>query len=319
MKLSSRVIINGLIAGLLGASAVAIWFLIFDATRGHMFETPALLSAVLLHGAHRAAVRVAPMLVLEYSVLHFAAFALVGVAIAWLIEMAEREPPVLVSLIIFSVAFEVFFLALVMFIGPAVMREISWWSILVGNLLATAAIFSFLFWRHETVGRGWLTPWVGVLKEGILAGFIGAFVVAVWFLVYDAVAGQPFRTPALLGATIFAGLRDPSGLQIAPAFVIGYTVLHVMAFVTFGLAAAFVIEASEREPILLLGVFMLFACFEVIFFGVVTLADSSLLESLGWWAIVVGNLVAAVAMLGFFFIRHRALHVRLVERWASQE
>ena len=46
---------NGIAAGLLGAAAVALWFLIFDWARGHPFETPALLAATLLHVASDAA------------------------------------------------------------------------------------------------------------------------------------------------------------------------------------------------------------------------------------------------------------------------
>ena len=40
-------------------------------------------------------------------------------------------------------------------------------------------------------------------REGAVAGVIGAAVVAVWFLVCDIVAGEIFRTPALLGAAAF--------------------------------------------------------------------------------------------------------------------
>ncbi len=64
---------------------------------------------------------------------------------------------------------------------------------------------------------------------------------------------------------------------------------------------------------------MLFVCFEVMFFGIVTVADSSLLGQLGWWSIALGNVFAASGMLAFFYFRHSGLHVRLIERWASQE
>ena len=35
----SRIMLDGAIAGLLGAVVVALWFLIFDAARGHIFQT----------------------------------------------------------------------------------------------------------------------------------------------------------------------------------------------------------------------------------------------------------------------------------------
>ena len=48
-----------------------------------------------------------------------------------------------------------------------------------------------------------------ILREGIVAGLIGAAVVAVWFLVFDIIRGQPFLTPGLLGAAVFQGVTDP--------------------------------------------------------------------------------------------------------------
>ncbi len=183
--LSLRVLWDGVLAGWLGGGVVALWFLIFDTARGHPFETPALLSAVLLHGAHNPHITITQGLVFEYTLIHFAAFSIVGVAMAYLMEMAEREPALWISVVIFAFAFEVFFLGFVMFVGPVLMVEISWWSILIGNLLATAAIFTFVLTRHPSIGRGWLKPWLGVLREGVAAGIVGGVVVALWFLVYD--------------------------------------------------------------------------------------------------------------------------------------
>ena len=42
-----------------------------------------------------------------------------------------------------------------------------------------------------------------VLKEGIVAGLIGAAAVAVWFFVFDLARGRPLLTPGLLGALVF--------------------------------------------------------------------------------------------------------------------
>jgi hypothetical protein len=50
--------------------------------------------------------------------------------------------------------------------------------------------------------------------EGAVGGTIGAGILAVWFLLYDLAEGQPLRTPALLGAALFHGLRDAAALRI---------------------------------------------------------------------------------------------------------
>src|SRR5262249_53408774 len=68
------------------------------------------------------------------------------------------------------------------------------------------------------------------LREGIIAGIIGAAIVAVWFLIYDAARGRPFRTPALLGAATFQGVQNPVDVPIATHLVVQYTVLHGVVF-----------------------------------------------------------------------------------------
>jgi hypothetical protein len=303
------------VAGLLGATAVALWFLLFDGTRGRPFQTPALLAAVVLHGNTDPHVAVTWSLVLQYSLLHYAAFILFGVGAAFLIVAAERETGLVAALVVFFAAFEVLFVALAMVLGPAVAATVSWWSVLVGNLLASGAMLAYFFFRHRALGRTLLGPWTGVVREGVIAGVIGAAVVAVWFLVYDTATGRPLHTPALLGAAILQGLRDPAILHVTTNVVVGYSVLHGAAFVLFGVLAAVLLAATEREPLLLLAVFVLFTCFEVFFFGAVMMMDEALVESLGWWTIFVGNIFATIAMLGYFLGRHRGLTERLAERW----
>ena len=139
-----------------------------------------------------------------------------------------------------------FFLALVMFHGPALLAALSWWSILAGNLLATAVMLAFFFLRHRALGRAaWSVD--RVVREGIVAGIIGAATVAVWFIIYDMM-GRPLYTPALLGAAILKGVRNPAALHIS-ADVLGYSVLHGAAFVAFGILAAVLLAITEREPL----------------------------------------------------------------------
>ena len=59
-----------------------------------------------------------------------------------------------------------------------------------------------------------------VLYEGVLVGLAGAAAVAIWFFLYDLALATPFRTPALLGAVLFEGLRDPAALTITPGVVL---------------------------------------------------------------------------------------------------
>jgi hypothetical protein len=155
-----------------------------------------------------------------------------------------------------------------------------------------------------------------ILREGIFAGLIGAAVVAVWFLLFDLWRGQPFLTPGLLGAAVFQGVTDPAGVHPTAANVLGYTIVHGLAFVAFGVVAASLMAVSEREPTLLLAFVILFASFEVFVFGVVGALGKSMLGALVWWAILIGNLLASIAMLWYFFRAHRTLSRTLIGSWS---
>src|SRR5205809_5187456 len=77
-----------------------------------------------------------------------------------------------------------------------------------------------------------------ILREGFIAGLIGAGVVALWFLIVDIIAGRPFFTPAMLGSAVFWGVHDPALVVIEYSRIIGYTMIHVSAFIIVGTIAA---------------------------------------------------------------------------------
>jgi hypothetical protein len=283
-----------------------VWFLVYDAARGRPFRTPSLLGAATFQGvADPTAVPVSAHLVVQYTVLHGVVFAMIGVLIAYLIVSAQQEPSRLLLMFIALLCFEVFFLAVVVWLAHPVLGELAWWSILAANALAALGMLVYLFVGHRALGRALLGPWTRVAREGALAGLAGAAVVAAWFLLYDLAAGAPFRTPALLGAALFDGLRDSAQLVVTLPGVLRYTLVHVLAFAVFGWIAAGLLALADREPRLLFGFFMLFCCFEVFFFAMIAALAEWLFDSIAWWTILAGNLLAAVVMLLVFFRGHR--------------
>jgi hypothetical protein len=313
----SRIIIDGAIAGLLGAGVVALWFLIFDAARGQIFETPVLLAAAILHGSHPEGIS-AIQLMLEYSVLHFGAFIVAGIVGANLLEAAENEPTLMISLLVFLGAFDVFFIGVAMFLGAGVMHAVTWWGIVIANLLATVTMLYYFLSRHPALARNLLGPWIPILQEGLTAGLVGAVIVAAWFLAYDLAMGEAFKTPLLLGEAIFNNSMTAAPDTVVP-LIIAYTIIHFLGFIAFGIALAVLMAATDREPLVALGVLVVFAIFEVFFFGLVTVTDASLLEQLGWWKIIVANGLALIGMVAYEMRVHRGLWVRLQERWAALE
>ena len=82
------------------------------------------------------------------------------------------------------------------------------------------------------------------------------------------------------------------------------------------MAAASLFALSERDRHVLFGVFMLFCRFEVATFLAMVVLGSWLFDALHPWAILGGNLVAALIMLGILFRDH---HFSLHEALTSGE
>src|SRR5216117_4615357 len=87
-----------------------------------------------------------------------------------------------------------------------------------------------------------------ILREGFIAGCIGAATVAVWFLVVDLINGQPLFTPAMLGSAVFWGATGSEHVIVEPARIFGYTMIHVSAFVVVGCVAAALAAEVEYAP-----------------------------------------------------------------------
>lgn len=143
-----------------------------------------------------------------------------------------------------------------------------------------------------------------VLMEGVIAGFIGATTVAVWFLIVDAIRGRAFLVPAALGH----GFRHAIGVAGADSFaanVVIYTFVHYGAFFAAGILAAAILRRSETQPAILAGAFLLFVIFEVGFLVLTAILPESRALGLPSWALVsVGNVLAAAAMGTYLWRAH---------------
>jgi hypothetical protein len=150
-------------------------------------------------------------------------------------------------------------------------------------------------------------------REGTIAGIIGASSVALWFLMVDSIAGRPFFTPAILGASLFDLLGGGFGGRGLATHVAAYTVVHFAAFILIGIAAAMVMNALDRKPSLLIGFVALFLVFELCVIGAVALLSRSpLFGTIAWYQLGAANLLAAYFMGRYLW---RAHHPAVEERW----
>jgi len=151
-------------------------------------------------------------------------------------------------------------------------------------------------------------PW---LREGAVAGALGALVVAAFFFALDLVAGHPFATPNRLGAAFFEGRTLAAAAPIQPILVLAYTVMHLAVFVALGFTAAFtgLSVAPERRgahrALLRWGFLVLLS--EVIFVSFGRLFAADLLGVLGAGRVAVANVLAAGAMAAFIERRARVV------------
>lgn len=146
------------------------------------------------------------------------------------------------------------------------------------------------------------------LQDGFEAGVIGAVVVAAWFLVIDLVSGQPFRTPSLLGTALTQGaevaIANPA---VNVGMVYAYTGIHFALFIAFGIALASVIIQFERTPVIGYLLVVVAVIFELGFLVLILGFAKPLLEEIPWWAVLIGNLLALLAMAAYFRWRHPEL------------
>lgn len=147
--------------------------------------------------------------------------------------------------------------------------------------------------RHSTV------------REGIIAGVLGATGVAVWLLIVDALNGRVLYTPSTLGYGLFTLFATtPSSTT---ASVIFYTVFHYAAFVAVGLLLVAGIHKARSHPSILALMLILFMCFQLGFYGLVALVAETRLGDLAWYQVGLANLVATVLMGGYLWRTHPML------------
>ena len=152
-----------------------------------------------------------------------------------------------------------------------------------------------------------MAPRHDVVREGLIAGFLGATSVALWFLILDTIAGRPFHTPAILG-TALLGVLGPVGSEGTITRVIVYTIFHYGVFALAGMLLVAVAHRAQVESSVLAGFLILFVAFEIGFYGLTALlSQRELLGDLAWYQIGIGNLLAAGAMGTYLWRRHPEL------------
>ena len=150
-----------------------------------------------------------------------------------------------------------------------------------------------------------------LVRDGVVAGVLGATAVAIWFLGIDLIYAHAFATPAALGKGVLR-LLGPPGTEGDMVFILVYTVFHYVSFIAAGLLVSAIVYWAQSQPTVLAGAMMLFVAFEIGFYGLSSaLQESPFLGALGWAQVGSGNLVAALVMGVYMWRTHPELKVEL--------
>ena len=144
---------EGVIAGIIGATAIAVWFFIVDLIAGQALFTPSTLGRAVFSVLGAVPDAESPIIhVLAYTLFHYAAFISVGIVAAAMVRLAGDEPSVLLGFVILFVAFEVGFYAFVAVLSQVTpLGGLAWWQVMVGNVIAAAAMGFYLLRRHPVL------------------------------------------------------------------------------------------------------------------------------------------------------------------------
>lgn len=146
---------ESLVTGLLGAGAVALWFLVVDTLAGRPFVTPSILGQVILFGQTTPVTETVQWsAVAAYSALHVAAFLVIGAVATQLVFLADRHGIFRFVLLMGFIAFEVFFYGLLNMFFRGTEGLFPMWSVLAANTLAAVVMAWYLVRKHPALRRG---------------------------------------------------------------------------------------------------------------------------------------------------------------------
>ncbi|OLA96413.1 MAG: hypothetical protein AUH20_03780 [Candidatus Rokubacteria bacterium 13_2_20CM_69_15_2] len=145
---------EGLVAGLVGAATIALWFLILDSLSGRPLYTPTVLGTALFRrGGTTPLSEILPNLemVLMFTWVHGLVFVAIGGIVARLLALAERQPSVGFGILMLFVFFEFGFIVAAMFFAEPILHALAWPAVLVANILAAAAMGGYFWLRHPNL------------------------------------------------------------------------------------------------------------------------------------------------------------------------
>ena len=141
---------EGVYAGIIGATAIVVWFAIIDIVTGKPFHTPSILGAGLISVLGKPPMMPDTVMfhVFFYTIFHYVAFAVVGIVMAVIVHQSARTPAVLAGALIAFVAFQLGAIGFTTLLTETRLGGMAWYQIFLANLVATIMMFWYMWRRH---------------------------------------------------------------------------------------------------------------------------------------------------------------------------
>jgi len=146
---------EGIVAGGIGAATMAIWFLLWDAIQGRPLHTPTVLGTALFRwgegfGSPESLSHNLQM-VLMCTWVHGLTFCAIGGMAARLLGWVEENQNLGFGALLLVVIFMYGFIFVFSLFAEQVLQALTLPAILVGNLLAAAAMGAYFWRRHPSL------------------------------------------------------------------------------------------------------------------------------------------------------------------------
>ena len=152
---TGAIISEGVLAGIVAASAVAVVLLLVDLVAGEAFRTPRQLGGMLLqlYGAAPETAADGTTALALYTLFHFIAFIIAGIIAAAIVQVTIKQPVALLLFVILFFAFQVAFTGFVTVVGVQSATAITPVQVALGNVVASIAMALFFRARHPRLRR----------------------------------------------------------------------------------------------------------------------------------------------------------------------
>jgi hypothetical protein len=142
------------------------------------------------------------------------------------------------------------------------------------------------------------------VREGAIAGVIGAATIAFWYFVFDLIAGRPFATPTAIAARLF-GVGSSDAGDIGTLAVV--TVVHTIVFIIAATALTAMVHLAARDIAWRMGVLLAFVIGLGFFAGLGFAANMGGQGPMPAWKALGGALIAIAAISAYLWRGHPEL------------